>query len=287
MTARALPWAFLAFVLACAAIQIPFARYLKNRPVVEKIGYVPQPEVLNMGSADQKQFLAALLVSKVLTYFGSVTQQAEHKVTIPLDFRGIHRHIEGALKLDPYNMDTYYFSQAIFVWDARNVRLANSMLDYGMKYRTWDWYLPFFAGFNSAYFLKDYRKAADYYRRAGDLSGSDLYQSLAGRYLQASGQTDLALVYLATMEKGARNDAVKKAFGIRLAAFREVKRIEVALANYRRDFGSRPVTVQTLISSGSLAPAPRDPYGGEFYLLPDGTVSTTSKFAFAPKGKKQ
>ncbi len=286
MTARLLPSLFLAFFLACALVQIPFARYLKNRPVVEKIGYVPHAELLKMGSADQKQFMAALLVSKVLTYFGGVTQQAERKVVIPMDIRGIHRHLEGALKLDPYNMDSYYFSQALFVWDARNVPLANSLLDYGMKYRTWDWYLPFFAGFNSAYFLKDYRKAADYYRRAGDLSGSDLYQSLAGRYLQASGQTDLAIAYLATMEKGARSSAIKKAFGIRLAAFREVKRIEAALARYRSENGKSPVTVQTLISSGYLAPPPRDPYGGEFYLSPEGTVSTTSKFAFAPKGKK-
>jgi len=285
--ARALPLVFLAFILACAAAQIPFARYLKERSAVEKIGYVPQAEVLKLGGVDQKQFLAALLVSKTLIYFGGLSQHAERKVFIPVDLGGIHRHLDGALKLDPYNMDAYYFSQAIYVWDVGNVRLANSLLEYGMKYRTWDWYLPFFAGFNSAYFLKNYRKAAEYYRKAGDLSGSDLYQSLAGRYLQASGQTDLAIAYLTAMEKSARSGAVKKSFGIRLTAFREVRRIELALVRYRRETGETPLTVQTLINSGYLKPPLTDPYGGVFYLTPEGTVATTSKFAFASKGNRK
>src|ERR1035437_4961022 len=60
-----------------------------------------------------------------------------------------------------------------------------------MKYRTWDWQLPFFAGFNSAFFLKDYAAAARYYQRAGELSGSDLSRLLAGRY--GPGATDSPL----------------------------------------------------------------------------------------------
>jgi tetratricopeptide (TPR) repeat protein len=111
--------------------------------------------------------------------------------------------IHGAVQLDPYNMDAYYFGQAILVWDVGKVELANELLDYGMRFRTWDWYLPFFAGFNQAYFLKDYTKAARYYDRAGELSGSDLFKNLAGRYLQESGKTDLALAYLSAMEKKA------------------------------------------------------------------------------------
>jgi hypothetical protein len=33
--------------------------------------------------------------------------------------------------------------------------------------------------------------------------------------------------------------------------------------------------------SGLLTPPPIDPYGGQFYMEPDGKVTTTSKFAFA------
>ena len=178
-------------------------------------------------------------------------------------------------------MDAYYFAQAFLTWDVKQYKLANALLDYGMKYRTWDWYLPFFAGFNSAYFLKDYAAAAKYYKKASELSGSDLYTLLAGRYMQESGQTELAIGYLAAMEKGERNEALKKNYHTRLTAFREVRRIEIARDKFQKTRGHRPVTVEQLVRNGFLVPPPVDPYGGQFYLEPDGKVATTSKFAFA------
>jgi tetratricopeptide (TPR) repeat protein len=190
------------------------------------------------------------------------------------------RTLHASVKLDPYNMDSYYFAQAFLAWDVGRIDVANQLLEYGMKYRTWDFYLPFFAGFNYAYFLHDYAQAAKYYKRAGDLSGQELLVNLAGRYLYESGQTDLAIAYLSTMEKGARNWAVKKSFETRLAALKQVRRVEQAVAAYRRDRNALPKSVEELLSLGYLQSAPVDPYGGTFYLTPQGQVRTTSKFAF-------
>jgi tetratricopeptide (TPR) repeat protein len=177
-------------------------------------------------------------------------------------------------------MDAYYFAQSFLTWDAKQFKLANDLLDYGMKYRTWDWYLPFFAGFNSFYFMRDYSKAADYFKQAGDLSGQDLLKSLAGRYMQESGQTDLAIGYLSAMEKGENNPALKKNYQLRLTAFREARRIEVARDGYKEKRGIMPTTVEQLVSAGLLSSSPTDPYGGQFYLDVDGKVATTSKYAF-------
>jgi tetratricopeptide (TPR) repeat protein len=193
--------------------------------------------------------------------------------------------LHGAVKLDPYNLDAYYFAQSFLTWEVKQYQLANNLLEYGMKYRTWDWMLPFFAGFNSAYFLKDYKNAAVYYKRAGEISGSELNISLAGRYMQESGQTELAIAYLVAMEKGERNQAVKKNYQIRLKAFNEVRRIELARDRYKNSEGVLPASLDTLVRSGLLSPPPSDPYGGQFYLEPDGKVATTSKFAFAGAAK--
>ncbi|MEI6701995.1 MAG: hypothetical protein WCL71_00485 [Deltaproteobacteria bacterium] len=260
---------------------IPFTTYLRNKPFVEKLGYVPSVTALKSVAADHKEFVAAFLVLKVLMYFGGLFEKAEAQVIIPPDYQSMSRLLHGAVKLDPYNMDAYYFAQSFLAWDVKQYKLANDLLDYGMKYRTWDWYLPFFAGFNSAYFLKDYSAAAKYYQRAGELSGSDLSRLLAGRYMQESGQTELAIAYLIAMEKGERNPALKKNYQIRLTAFREARRIEVARDRYRETIGSLPTKLEQLVSGGFLTPPPRDPYGGQFYLEADGKVSTTSKFAFA------
>jgi tetratricopeptide (TPR) repeat protein len=273
--------AALVCLLLYGILIIPFTTYLHNKPFVEKLGYVPSVTALKTVAADHKELVAASLVLKVLMYFGGLIEKADNQFAIPPDYMSMSRLLHGAVKLDPYNMDAYYFAQSFLTWDVKQYKLANDLMDYGMKYRTWDWYLPFFAGFNSAFFLKDYAAAARYYQRAGELSGSDLNRLLAGRYTQESGQTELAISYLSAMLKGENNPALKKNYQIRLKAFRETRRIEEALERYREARGAMPATVELLVSGGFLSPPPRDPYGGQFYLEADGKVATTSKYAFA------
>ena len=272
----------LASLVAYGVVLGPFTAYMKQKPIEEKLGYLPSTNVLRYASADHKELMGALLVMKVIMYFGGIAEKQQANVIVqPPDYARMSGILHGAVKLDPYNMDAYYFAQSFLTWEVKQYKIANDLLDYGMKYRTWDWMLPFFAGFNSSYFMKDYPAAAKYYQLAGELSGSDLSKLLAGRYLQESGQTELAIVYLSTMEKGERNQAVKKNYQTRLAAFKEVHRIELARDRYKEARGQLPKTVEQLLQDGFLAPVPVDPYGGQFYFEPDGKVATTSKFAFA------
>jgi tetratricopeptide (TPR) repeat protein len=266
---------------------VPFTDHLADKPVVEKLGYIPSITALKIVSADHKELAAASLVLKVLMYFGGLFENTENRLKTPPDYQAMSRILHGAVKLDPYNMDAYYFAQGFLTWDVKQYKLANDLLDYGMRYRTWDWYLPFFAGFNSAYFMKDYKKAAEYYKRSGELSGSDLSKLLAGRYMQESGQTDLAIAYLSTMEKGERNSAVKRNYSVRLAAFKGLRRIELARDSYLQKKGTLPKTIEQMVREGFLSSVPVDPYGGRFYLEPDGKVATTSKFAFPNESKEK
>ena len=283
---RPSPLTLLLISLLCYGVLIgPFTAYLRSKPIEEKLGYVPSIKLLKPLSADQKELAAASLVFKVLMYYGNVVGKAPEGavLTEQPDLQGMSRLLHGAVQLDPYNMDAYYFAQGILTWDARQFKVANDLLEYGMKYRSWDWYLPFFSGFNYAYFLKDYKKAAHYYNLAGDLSGEDLYKSLSSRYLQESGQTDLAIAYLTGMVKTAKNQAVKQSYEIRLKAFREVRRIELARELFAAAKERLPVSVDQLVHSGYLDPAPVDPYGGRFLLEPDGKVTSSSKFAFGQR----
>jgi hypothetical protein len=266
----------------------PFTAYMRNKPIEEKLGYLPSIKLFKTLSADQKELVGASLVLKVLTYFGGIAEKAMEGRVIsePLDLQGMSRILHGAVQLDPYNMDAYYFAQSFLTWDAKQYKIANDLLEYGMKYRTWDWYLPSYIGFNYAYFLKDYKKAALYYERAGELGENQLFKNLAGRYMQESGQTDLAIAYLSAMEQGEHNPTLKKNYQIRLKAFREVRRIELARDQYRQQQGRLPDSVEQLVKSGLLTPPPADPYGGRFYFEAEGKVTSTSKFAFvAIKGE--
>ena len=258
---------------------LPLTWYMKNKPFVEKIGYTPEPGVLKLLSADQQQFVAASLLMTVISYFGSLMEQAPNRINTPPDFPAMQKMIEAATQLDPYNMDSYYFGEAM-VWYTGQVTTTNRMLEYGMRYRDWDFYLPYFAGFNYAFFLKDYANAAKYYQRVGELTGTDLPMTLAGRYLYESGRTDMAISYLALIVKNASNEAVKKALQTRLDAFLAVRTIERAADRFKSSLRHRPRSVEELIQKRYLADIPVDPYGGKFYIDDKGKVRSTSKFAF-------
>ena len=269
------------FVVSYSALVGPFTAYMHNKPFVEKLGYVPQAEALRLTAADQRVFIADALVLKALFYYGSLIEKSSTKIPLPPDYFSIYKTIETSVKLDPYNLDAYYFVQAVITWDAKRVQEANTLLEYGMKYREWDYLLPFFLGFNYAYFLKDFPNAARCYKRAADLSGIPLYANLAGRYMYESGRTDLALAYLATMEKSARNASIKETFRVRIAAFNEVKRIETAVTAYKNTFRLPPRSLDDLLRNGFLKEPPVDPYGGQFFIDENGQVKSTSKFAYA------
>ena len=147
-------------ILSYLLIIFPFSFYMKNRPLLEKMGYTPEPGLMKLLSADQNRFIAATLLMKIINYYGGLHEGTQNKVRLPPEYPEMEKTIKTAVQLDPYNMDAYYFAQAIMVWNANQVSATNELLEYGMRYRTWDYYLPFFAGFNYAYFLKDYSNAA-------------------------------------------------------------------------------------------------------------------------------
>jgi hypothetical protein len=285
---RLSPYLLLVALLLCyVTLIVPFSSYMQNKPFAEKVANVPSVNLLQFMSADHKQLVGASLVMEVLVYFGGLMDQDPSKIEVPPDYPAMSRLIHASVKLDPYNMDSYYFAQSMLVWDVGQIKLANDLLIYGMKYRTWDWYLPFFAGFNYAYILKDYEPAARYYKLAGKLSGQPLFVKLAGRYMHEAGQTDLGIIYLIAMVESARNPAIKKTYELRLEALQAVRIIELARDAYRQGNGRQQTSLEELLQAGYLKDVPEDPYGGSFYLDSEGGVKTTSKFAFKTGTEEQ
>ena len=273
---------FTFLVLIFATIIEPFTRHMGQKPYDAKLGLIPRPEVLKALFPDYQELVGTSILTKVFLYFGSLAETSDvRKLAQAADYPAMSRVVHAALQLDPYNMDGYYFGQSILSWDVGQHQLANELLEYGMKYRTWDWQLPFFAGFNYAYFLKDYDSAAKMYMRAGELSGEFLFTRLAGRYLQESGETQMAIDYLASLENGTRNPAIKKTFSVRIAAFKAVLAIEQARDRFSEAEGRLPVSIDELLKAGYLAEIPVDPYGGTFYFDETGQVRSTSKFSFS------
>lgn len=274
--------------LVCYVLILPpFTTYLKQRPVAQKMGYLPEAKVLKFMVADHRNLVAEWAVLKVLFYYGGLMEGGNEAqlFSVPPEYYSMFRTLQTALRLDPYNMDAYYFAQAAFTWDVGRAKEVNNMLDYGMRYRTWDYQLPFYAGFNAAYFLKDYAGAAEYMKKAAQLSGDPLFTNLAGRFFYESGREDLGIIFIKSMEKGTRDMKVKKLFQMRIQALEAVHVIRTAVKSFTSRYGRLPLTVDELVQKGLLASVPVDPYGGKFFITSDGSVESTSKLALGPRAR--
>lgn len=255
--------------------------WLAERPIAVKLGYTPAAEVQRLLAGEHRLALSEMSVIRVLFYFGSLIEKWTNQVMLPPEYFNMYKSIETAVKLDPYNMDAYYFAQSAFTWEVGRAREVNALLDYGMKYRTEDWYLPYFAGFNAAFFLQEYDQAAKYMERAAQLSGKPLFASLASRYFYEAGRTQFGVTYLRGMIDQEQDPQQKRAYELRLEALVATRTIETALNEWRQLHDSDPQSIAELHSAGLLAQVPHDPYGGEFFLDAEGRVRTTSKFALA------
>jgi len=274
---------FFVALTAYLILILPFTSHLKNRPLQLKVGYVPEAKALKFITADQRYAVADWVILKVLFYFGTLIEKAKgaNVYASNPDYPGMFRVLQTGLRLEPYNADAYYFAQAAFTWEVGRYAEVNNMLEYGMKYRTWDSQLPFFAGFNAAYFMKDYKKAAEYMKKAAEIAQEQQFATLAARYFYEAGDTEFGILFIDMMKSSAKDANEKKLYEFRKRALLAVKSIENAVKIYKQRSGMAPLSLDELVSGGYLLAIPRDPYGGKFYLEQDGKVRSTSKLSFA------
>jgi len=259
-----------------AGTHVELTRVRDARPPQARLSYFPPASVIKALTADHYQFMSQVISLQCLFYFGTLV---ELRTQAP-DWWRIYRAVYTATRLDPYNMDAYYFAQAVLTWETGMIQQTLQLLEYGFAHRTWDWYLPFYISFNYAFFLKDYEKAGMYLAKAAELKPEvEWYATLAARYYYEGGSTALALAYLQEMIPAARNEAIKKRLVTRAKAFEKVLQIEQAIAAFKERFQAEPEDLGRLVNAGLLERIPDDPYGGTFYLDEQGRVRTTSKLA--------
>ena len=267
----------LLFALLTAGITVPLTRIRDARPPQARLGFFPPAPVIKALSADQYQFLSQVISLQCLFYFGSLVEQPGQRP----DWQRIYQALFASTRLDPYNMDAYYFAQAVLTWEPGLIPRVVELLEYGFAHRPWDWYLPFFLSFDYAYFLRDYKKAGEYLAKVVQLKPEvDWYATLAARYFYEGGSTALALAYLKEIIPTARNESIRTRLITRAEALEKILTIEQAISVYRKNFQKDPKTLKDLVGAGILEGIPEDPYGGSFYLDEDGKVRTTSKLAY-------
>lgn len=269
--------AFIFLFVLCAYSSLTLTGLIEQRPVAIRLGYMPASGFLKLVAADFQPLIAQAVVAKVIFYYGSLVDERFNRSDDRPEYFQMFKTLEKAIKLDPYNMDPYYFLQATYTWELNRAADVNKLLIYGMKYRDWDYWLPFYTGFNAAYFLGDADTAGRYLQHAAELSGNKTYASLASRAYYLAGKPDLAIAFLVDMVDNAKDELSRAIYTKRLLAMRVISQIEEARNRYFEEKKMLPVSVEGLVQAGFLPAVPVDPYGGEFYFNKSGKVLTTSR----------
>lgn len=250
--------------------------YLVHRPVEEKMGYIPDKDVVKILALNYKPFLSEWLFLKTVIYYGGKRETEATVKGLPIDYHDMYRFLDVSTYIDPYNMDSYYVAQALFPWEGF-VKETDYLLERGLRYRTWDFYIPFFLSFNNFYFLKDYKEASRYMEIAARIKKEPLLINLAARFFYESNDTEIAIVFLKEMIEKTWNQRIRQNLEKRLRALEAILYLEKAIKRYEINYNRKPANIKELSDKGFIEIIPEDPYGGEFYIDKDGRVKTTSK----------
>lgn len=244
-------------------------------------GYMIPSKFSRILALGNQGVLSDFLFLKTATYVGGRVSNGQSFGEV--DWQFVANSLKVITDLDPYFVDPYFLAEGLLAWDAGQPELANQLLIKGAKYRSEDWRLPFFIGFNNFYFLKEYEAASRYIMTASQLSGSpDYLKTLGARLAYYGGKSKTALLFLQEMLAETNDPLLRQRLAKRLRALELAVSIEDAIAKFNAQEGRPPHSMAELLSTGFLEELPIDPYGGNWVMSKDGRVYSTSRFSEAP-----
>ncbi|OPL16371.1 MAG: hypothetical protein AVO38_08475 [delta proteobacterium ML8_D] len=223
-----------------------------------------------------KGMVSDFLFLKVITFLGErIGKQEEFN---DQHFKYLEESVNTITDLDPYFWDAYLFADMIFTWDLKEYEVANKLLLKAREYRTSDYRVPYYLGFNYFFFLKDNINGSRYLMEASKLPGSPYYlASLAARLSGYALEHRMGIIFLKEMIMDTENEQIKREFILRIKTLEIMDQLEQKVREYKKTYRKLPSSLAELVTAGLIDRIPNDPYGGQFILLENGRVYTTSK----------
>jgi len=263
---------FVAYAVSWEILSMDRSLFLKSN----YMDYTLPSKITGPASLEFKGMVSDFLFLKMITFLGE--KISKHERFNEKHWQYLRTTVETITDLDPYFWDPYLFADMLLTWEAGKIEEANNILFKAMKYRTWDYRVPYYIGFNYFFFLRDNIKGAKYLMQASKLPHSPAYlPNLAARLSFYGVKTKTAILFLKKMSDEVSNPSLRNRFELRIKTLEIIDFLEAKVKIYKKRYGHIPSSLQTLVKVGLLKEIPRDPYGGKFLLLKNGRVYTTSK----------
>jgi len=225
------------------------------------------------------------LMLKTLTFLGQYLISKEEPAKE--EWGVVYRTLQQCINLDPRFMDAYVLAQTTLPDDAGMVRETNELLEKGTQVFIDNYRLHLFLWYNYFTLLNDPVTAGKHMQIAARMPGAPAYFStLAARTDLYAGKIHAAVIFLEETLKDTRDPALRDFLGMRLETLKRIGFLEFKVQEYKKRFNKLPQTIQELVDSGVITKIPPDPYGGEFYIMENGRVYTTSKLVMQKSVEK-
>lgn len=249
------------------------AKYVEE--TISEFGQIPSTGV-QVSSLEFKGAFSDYLFFRTMTFLGM--KIGEKQLPSQDEWQIIHEMLQLATDLDPMFWDPYVFTEMILVWQAGMFDEGNALLEKAALDRAWDYRPSYYIGFNHLYFKKDAKSAAPYLRKAAEFSNAPSFlKGLASRVSHYAGETGVGIFFLENILRDTEDERMAKYLEKRLNTMKLMFSLEQDVKEFNEKYGHLPASLQDLVSYGIITELPEDPYGGEFILLENGRVYTTSE----------
>jgi len=243
------------------------------------IGYVLPSKIIGPASLEFSGIVSDFLFLKITTFFGEKFIQNEQLEEQHAQF--LYESIDILTDLDPWFWDAYLVSNMMLTWDFGKIDLANKLLLKAKEHRPKDFKVPYHLGFNYFYFLKDNANGAKYLMEAAKLPKAPGYlSSLATRLSMYQNQYGPAIIFLNGILESTQSPELQKQLETRLKTLLIMDQLEKKVKEFKLKFGNFPDSLTDLVDNGFVKSIPDEPYGGQFILLKNKRVYTTSKMIY-------
>jgi hypothetical protein len=227
-------------------------------------------------SLEFKGLMSDILLIKFMTFVGGKTERLD--AFTDEDWGSIKHTLDTITDLDPYFWDAYLFSQVFLTWDKKNYAAANELLAKARNYLPEDYRIPYYMGLNAYNFGKDTANGAKYLMEASKIPGAPYYlATLAARLSAYSSDYQRGIIFLSEMLKQTKDPGIAEQYKLRIQILERMNMLEQLVVQFRAKFNRAPTELSELVAAGLIAQLPADPYGGKFFITPEGRIDTTSK----------
>ncbi len=256
-------------MIVAVGVQVVRGRSYNEDPIDDRLLYLRSGSVAARAALSYDTLLADVYWIRALQHFGSDRIQPN----VPKRFELLYPLLDLTTDLDPDFTVAYRFG-AIFLSEpfpggANRPDLAIALLKKGAATRNrWEYYHDI--GFVYYWNLHDYKNAAEWFRRGGDLPGAPWWlRTYAAVMLTKGGDRQASRFMWQQILQSATNEWLQNTAHMRLLqldALDQIDGLKKAVAEYQRRTGKLPERWSDLVAARLIGGEPIDPSGMAYTL---------------------